>query len=71
MRAWTVPALFQVPNIQDAYDESGNPADKASSDERAANFINELLWCIEAQKKDGRSTSNLKSIMAKIEIRSI
>jgi hypothetical protein len=54
MRAWTVPALFQVPTIQDAYGESGNPADKASSDEMAANFINELLWCIEAQKKNGR-----------------
>jgi hypothetical protein len=32
MRAWTAPALFHVPNIQDAYDESGNPADKASMD---------------------------------------
>jgi NAD(P)H-dependent FMN reductase len=51
MRAWTVPALFQVPNIKDAYDESGNATDKASSDSRAANFINELLWCIEAKKR--------------------
>ncbi len=48
IRAWTVPAMFPVPKAPEAFDENGNPKDKAATDKRAANFINELLWCIEA-----------------------
>jgi NAD(P)H-dependent FMN reductase len=49
--AWTVPAMFPVPKAPEAFDELGNPADKAGVDRRAAGFINELLWCIEAKSK--------------------
>lgn len=48
MRAWTVPAMFPVPKVQDAFDEHGNATDKAGTDKRADVFIKELLWCIEA-----------------------
>lgn len=51
IRAWTVPAMFPVPNVIDAFDETGNPANKEATDKRAAGFINELLWCIEAKKR--------------------
>jgi NAD(P)H-dependent FMN reductase len=54
MRAWTVPAMFPVPQVEKSFDESGNPADKAATDKRAAGFINELLWCIEAKSKMNR-----------------
>jgi NAD(P)H-dependent FMN reductase len=51
IRAWTVPAMFPVPKVRDTFDENGNPTDKTSTDNRAANFINELLWCMEAKKR--------------------
>jgi NAD(P)H-dependent FMN reductase len=53
IRAWTVPAMFPVPKVQDSFDESGIPADQAATDKRAATFINELLWCVEAKSKMG------------------
>ena len=49
LRAWTVPAMFPVPKIEESFDESGNPLDKEGTDKRANKFINELLWCIEAK----------------------
>ena len=51
MKAWTVPAMFPVPGINEAFDENGDPADKSAVDTRAASFIKELFWCIEARKK--------------------
>lgn len=51
IRAWTVPAMFPVSNVQDSFAEDGTPAQKTAVDKRAANFINELLWCIEAKKR--------------------
>ena len=48
MKAWTVPALFPVPNVQDTFDEQGNPSDKPQTDKRAKLFLEELFWCIEA-----------------------
>lgn len=51
IRAWTVPAMFPVPKAQSSFDEEGNPADKVVTDKRAAGFVNELLWCIEANKR--------------------
>jgi NAD(P)H-dependent FMN reductase len=51
IRAWTVPALFPVPKVREAFDENGNPTDKAATDRRAAHFIEELLWCIEAKSR--------------------
>lgn len=51
IRAWTVPAMFPVPKVQEAFDEAGNATDKAGTDKRAAVFVNELLWCVEAKSK--------------------
>jgi len=55
IRAWTVPAMFPVSYVQDAFAEDGTPADKTAVDFRAANFITELLWCIEANKRMAES----------------
>lgn len=51
IRAWTVPAMFPVPNVLDVFDENGSPKDQDVTNKRAKVFINELLWCIEAKKK--------------------
>jgi NAD(P)H-dependent FMN reductase len=51
IRAWTVPAMFPVPKVGDNFDENGNAADKAGTDKRAKGFINELLWCMEANRR--------------------
>ncbi len=51
IRAWSVPAMFPVPKVQEAFDAEGNPADKAGVDKRAGNFVGELLWCVEAVKR--------------------
>ncbi len=48
IRAWTVPAMFPVPKVQDAFDEKGIPSDITGTDKRAQVFLNELLWCMEA-----------------------
>lgn len=46
-----VPAMYPVANVQDAYGEDGTPADKENTDKRAAKFLDELLWCMEACHK--------------------
>ncbi len=51
IRAWTVPAMFPVPQVQHSFDEVGNPTDKTATDKRAKVFIDELFWCIEANKR--------------------
>jgi NAD(P)H-dependent FMN reductase len=51
MKAWTVPAVFPVPEVTEAFDGEGIPADKPSAEKRAEKFIKELLWCIEAKKR--------------------
>ena len=51
IKAWTVPAMFPNPKVQEAYDENGVPKDKEAVEKRAAAFIEELLWCIEAGQK--------------------
>jgi len=53
MRAWTVPAMFPVPEVNKVFDENGNPIDDHFNEKRAANFISELLWCIEAKSRMG------------------
>lgn len=50
MRAWTVPAMFRVPNVGETFDEEGNPSG-TSLDRAAASFIRELFWCIEANRR--------------------
>lgn len=49
--AWVVPSMFPVPEVQNNYDETGNPNDKILADKRAQKFVNELIWCITAKKK--------------------
>ncbi len=48
MRAWTVPAMFPVREIEKSFDESGVPSDVEGTDKRAKTFIGELLWCVGA-----------------------
>lgn len=49
--AWTVPARFHVPFADKSYDESGQPADKKLSEKLAGQFVDELLWCMEAKRR--------------------
>ena len=51
IRAWTVPAMFPVPNIHKTFDETGVPADKEGTDKRAKKFVDELVWCMTAKSK--------------------
>lgn len=51
IRAWTVPAMFPVPKVRDAFDEQGNPTDKTGTDKRAQGFLSELIWCMDAAAK--------------------
>ena len=51
MKAWTVPAMFPVPRVQDKFDETGVPADRDVTGKRASAFTGELLRCIDAAKK--------------------
>jgi len=51
IRAITVPALFPTPNVEHTYDEDGNPVDREVTEKRAAGFVKELLWFIEAKAK--------------------
>jgi len=51
IRAWTVPAMFPVPKVQEAFDINGIPSDKELAEKLAAGFTRELLWCIEAAKR--------------------
>ncbi|MBS1951718.1 MAG: Putative reductase [Cytophagales bacterium] len=53
IRAWTVPAMFPVPKVDELFDATGQALDKERTDKRASHFINELLWCIEARKRMG------------------
>lgn len=49
--AWVVPAMFPVPSIDKAFDENGNSTDKERTDKRAKRFIEELIWCVNANQK--------------------
>jgi NAD(P)H-dependent FMN reductase len=51
IRALTVPATFPVTKVQESFDENGNPKEKEATEKRAATFIKEFLWIIEANKK--------------------
>lgn len=48
--AWTVPAMFPVPRVDEAFDEQGLPADPEAMSKRAARFTGELLRCIAAKE---------------------
>ncbi len=46
----SIPSLFPVPNVQNAYDEDGTAKDPASSEKRVAKFLGELEWYAGALK---------------------
>jgi NAD(P)H-dependent FMN reductase len=48
MKAFIASAMFPVPNIDTAIDDDGIPADKAGFDKRAAGFLKELSWAMDA-----------------------
>lgn len=50
LHAITVPVLFPVPNIDEAFKENGVPNDKIKMDKAADIFIKEMLWFIDAFK---------------------
>jgi NAD(P)H-dependent FMN reductase len=45
----SIPSLFPVPNVQDAFDDDGHPRDEAFP-RRAARFLGELEWYANALK---------------------
>ncbi len=51
IRAWTVPATFLVPNVEDEYNQSGVATDVDEVNKNSKVFIDELLWCIEAKRR--------------------
>lgn len=51
IKAWTVPAMFPVPQVQNAFDENGIPSDLEGTKKRSDAFLKELFWCVEACKK--------------------
>jgi NAD(P)H-dependent FMN reductase len=51
MMAWTIPAMFPIPQVQNVFDETGKATDKTATDKLAAVFIKELLWCIKADQQ--------------------
>lgn len=51
IKAWTVPAMFPIPKVEESFDEEGVPKDKIKTDKRAKHFLEELLWCIEANRR--------------------
>ncbi len=45
----SIPSIFPVPRVQNAFDDDGNPNDDAYN-QRAQRFLNELEWYAEALK---------------------
>lgn len=46
IKAFTVPAMFPVPNVDKVFDETGEPLDPEATKKRAKVFIDELFYCI-------------------------
>lgn len=51
IRALVATAMFPVAKVEESFDENGIPKDKESTDKRAAGFLKELFWMIEATGK--------------------
>ncbi|MBB2147075.1 FMN reductase [Pedobacter sp. LMG 31464] len=49
--ALTIPAMFPVGTVEKTFDENGLPSDEAATDKRAAIFVNELLYWVDAKHK--------------------
>jgi len=51
MGAWTIPAMFPTATVEKSFNEDGVPTDKESTDKKAAKFLSEINWCIQANAK--------------------
>ncbi|MDZ4809053.1 MAG: NAD(P)H-dependent oxidoreductase [Bacteroidota bacterium] len=51
MHAWTVPATLPIASVTEVFDKEGVAVDQDIVDNLASIFINEILWCIEANKR--------------------
>ncbi len=49
----TIPTIFPVPKVQDAFDDDGNPRDPAS-ERRIGRFLGELEWYAQALREARR-----------------
>ncbi len=49
MGAWTVPSMFPVPRVSEAFDEQGRPSDPEAVEKRTERFTGEFLRCIAAR----------------------
>ncbi|WP_262891524.1 NADPH-dependent FMN reductase [Adhaeribacter radiodurans] len=48
---WVVPARYQVPQVQESFDENRIPGDVAGTEKRTQTFLQELKWCMRREKK--------------------
>jgi len=51
IKTWVVPSSMQVPKVQEAFDEAGNPADAEGWAKRTKVFLDDLGWAIEAKRR--------------------
>jgi len=51
MHAWTVPASLQIANVAEAFDKEGVAVDQDVTNNLRSIFMDELLWCVEANKR--------------------
>ncbi len=51
MHAWTVPATLPIANVAEAFNKEGVAADQDVMNNLTGIFMNELLWCIEANRR--------------------
>lgn len=51
LHALTVSAFFPVPKVDDAFDENAKPSNPERTDKRAAKFLGELKWYMDAVGK--------------------
>ncbi|QKJ63645.1 NADPH-dependent FMN reductase [Flavobacterium sp. M31R6] len=56
IKAFTIPATFQIAKVQNEFDDLGNAIHKAATDKLASAFIKELLWSIKLVKKESYSS---------------
>jgi NAD(P)H-dependent FMN reductase len=54
IKAWVVPSTFPVPFIEQTFNEEGVLLNKPEMEKRAASFLKDLLWCINARKNMDR-----------------
>jgi NAD(P)H-dependent FMN reductase len=52
IKAFTIPASFQIAKVQEEFDDLGNAVHKIDMDKLASIFVKELLWSIKLIKKE-------------------